>query len=203
MSLSVGSKQLTLNMGTNITANGMNTIPISVNGSDIGITKLTYGGTAAKLIDTDGYLACDFRPTSQGIKSISLGLNAGKRGMVKAGTYKLDLYATVKVLEQEITIKKATLTIKLTEADKAKVTLTSPKGKINLIDRENTSVIYTPKVSGIDSSVKSVSVTGESSEYFTASLNADSKVEVKIKAGKGMSSKQSYPVTIQSVLQNG
>ena len=48
-------------MATNITANGMNTIPISVNGSDIAITKLTYGGSAAKLIDTDKYLACDFR----------------------------------------------------------------------------------------------------------------------------------------------
>lgn len=203
LSLSLGSKQLTLNMATNITANGMNTIPISVNGSDIAITKLTYGGSAAKLIDTDKYLACDFRPSSQGIRSISLGLNAGKRGTVKAGTYKLDLFATIRLLEQEITIKKATLTIKLTEADKAKITLASPKGKINLVDRENTSVIYTPKVSGIDSTVRSVSVEGENAEYFTASLNADNKVEVKLKTGKAMSSKQSYPITIQSVLQNG
>ena len=203
LALSLGSKQLTLNMATNITANGTNTIPISVNGSDIGITKLTYGGSAAKLIDTDGYLACDIRPSSQGIRSISLGLNAGKRGTVKAGTYKLDLFATVNLLEQEIAIKKATLTIKLTEPDKAKITLASPKGKINLIDRENTSVVYTPKVSGIDSAVKSVSVVGENAEYFTASLNADNKVEVKLKTGKGMSSKQSYPLTIQFVLQNG
>lgn len=203
LALSLGSKQLTLNMATNITANGTNTIPISVNGSDIGITKLTYGGSAAKLIDTDGYLACDIRPSSQGIRSISLGLNAGKRGTVKAGTYKLDLFATVNLLEQEIAIKKATLTIKLTEPDKAKVTLASPKGKINLIDRENTSVVYTPKVSGIDSAVRSVSVVGENAEYFTASLNADNKVEVKLKTGKGMSSKQSYPLTIQFVLQNG
>lgn len=203
LALSLGSKQLTLNMATNITANGTNTIPISVNGSDIGITKLTYGGSAAKLIDTDGYLACDIRPSSQGIRSISLGLNAGKRGTVKAGTYKLDLFATVNLLEQEIAIKKATLTIKLTEPDKAKVTLASPKGKINLIDRENTSVVYTPKVSGIDSAVRSVSVVGENAEYFTASLNADNKVEVKLKTGKSMSSKQSYPLTIQFVLQNG
>ncbi len=203
LALSLGSKQLTLNMATNITANGTNTIPISVNGSDIGITKLTYGGSAAKLIDTDGYLACDIRPSSQGIRSISLGLNAGKRGTVKAGTYKLDLFATVNLLQQEIVIKKATLTIKLTEPEKAKVTLASPKGKINLIDRENTSVVYTPKVSGIDSVVRSVSVVGENAEYFTASLNADNKVEVKLKTGKGMSSRQSYPLTIQSVLQNG
>lgn len=203
LSLSLGSKQLTLNMATNITANGTHTIPIAVNGSDIGITRLTYGGTAAKLIETDEYLACDFRPSSQGIRSISLGLNAGKRGNVKAGTYKLDLFATIRLLEQEITIKKATLTIKLTEANKAKVTLASPKGKINLVDRENTSVIYTPKVSGIDSSVRSVSVVGENADYFTASLNADNKVEVKLKTGKAMSSKQSYPLTIQSVLQNG
>lgn len=203
LSLSLGSKQLTLNMATNITANGTNTIPISVNGSDIGITKLTYGGSAAKLIDTNGYLVCDYSPSGQGIRSISLGLNAGKRGTVKAGTYKLDLFATVTLSEQEISIKKATLTIKLTEPDKAKVTLASPKGKINLIDRENTSVVYTPKVSGIDSAVRSVSVVGENAEYFTASLNADNKVEVKLKTGRSMSSKQSYSLTIQSVLQNG
>lgn len=203
LSLSLGSKQLTLNTATNITANGTNTIPISVNGSDIGITKLTYGGSAAKLIDTNGYLVCDYSPSGQGIRSISLGLNAGKRGTVKAGTYKLDLFATVTLLEQEIPIKKATLTIKLTEPDKAKVTLASPKGKINLIDRENTSVVYTPKVSGIDSAVRSVSVVGENAEYFTASLNADNKVEVKLKTGRSMSSKQSYSLTIQSVLQNG
>lgn len=203
LSLSLGSKQLTLNMATNITANGMNTIPISVNGSDIAITKLTYEGSAAKLIDTNGYLVCDIIPSSKGIRNISLGLNAGKRGAVKAGTYKLDLFATVTLFEQEITIKKATLTIKLTEIGKAKVTLASPKGKINLVDRENTSVVYTPKVSGIDSTIREVSVIGENAKYFTASLNADNKVEVKLRTGNNMSSKQSYPLTIQSVLQNG
>jgi len=203
LSLALGNKQLTLNMDTNITANGMNTISISVNGSDIAITKLTYGGSAAKLIDTDGYLVCDIIPSSKGIRNISLGLNAGKRGAVKAGTYKLDLFATVTLPEQEIMIKKATLTIKLTEIGKAKVTLASPKGKINLVDRENTSVVYTPKVSGIDSAIREVSVTGENAKYFTASLNADNKVEVKLRTGNNMSSKQSYPLIIQSVLQNG
>lgn len=204
MSLALGSRKLTLNMATNRTANGMNTIPVSVNGSNIAIKKLTYAGTAAQLIDTAGYLACEAETNVQGaVNGISLGLNAGKRGSVKPGTYKLDLYATVTINEQDVTIKKATLTIKLTEAGTAKVAFASPKGKINLIDRANTSVVYTPKVSGIDSPIERVNVTGDSAEYFTASLNADNKVEIRAKAGRSMSTKDAYSVNIQSVLQNG
>ncbi|MDE7321998.1 MAG: hypothetical protein K2N73_04590 [Lachnospiraceae bacterium] len=209
LSLAMGSKQLTLNMATNITANGTNTIPVFVNGSNIAITKLTYDGTAQPLIDTAGYLDFEFKSKDQ---SISLGLNAGKRGAVKPGTYKLNLYATVNVPDlsapdqvKEVQIKKTTLTIKLTEEGTAKVTLASPKGQINLIDRANTSVVYTPKVSGIDASIKSVSV-DEDSEYaecFTAFLNDDNKVEVKVKAGRSMSVKDPYKVTIVSVLNNG
>ena len=209
LALALGSKQVTLNMATNVTANGMHTIPVAVNGSDIAITKLTYDGTAQPLIDTYGYLNVDFSFKNQ---SINLGLNAGKRGPVKPGTYKLNLYATINIPDssmpdqvREIQIKKATLTVKLAEEGTAKVTLASPKGKINLVDRANTSVVYTPKISGIDASIKSVSVDGESenAKYFTAFLNDDNKVEVKARAGRSMSTKDAYDVTIVSVLHNG
>ena len=93
---------------------------------------------------------------AQGIKAIELGLNEGKRGAVKPGTYKLEIRAVVRVADQRYTIKKSVLTVKLTEVGSAKVKLASPKGKINLIDRENTSVVYTPKVSGVESTVESV-----------------------------------------------
>ncbi len=209
LSLALGSKQLTLNMATNITANGTNTIPVSVSGSNTAITKMTYDGTAKQLIETAGYLDFEFKSKDQ---SIHLGLNAGMRGAVKPGTYKLNLYATINVPDisapdqmKEVQIKKATLTIKLTEEGAAEVKLVSPKGKINLIDRANTSVVYTPKVNGIDASIKSVSVDegSEHAECFTAFLNDDNKVEVKVKAGRSMSVKDSYNVTIVSVLNNG
>lgn len=119
LALALGSKQVTLNMATNVTANGMHTIPVAVNGSDIAITKLTYDGTAQPLIDTYGYLNVEFSFKNQ---SINLGLNAGKRGPVKPGTYKLNLYATINIPDssmpdqvREIQIKKATLTVKLAE----------------------------------------------------------------------------------------
>ncbi len=65
--------------------------------------------------------------------------------------------------------------------------------------------MYTPKVNGIDASIKSVSVDegSEHAECFTAFLNDDNKVEVKVKAGRSMSVKDSYNVTIVSVLNNG
>lgn len=199
MALALGSKQLTLNMGTNISANGTNGIAVSVNNSDISVTSITYDGTAKQLIDA-GYLSYAFDAKGQKIR---LGLVDGKRGTFKAGSYKLNLYATIKVGGQSVMIKKATLTIRLAEASAAKVTLSSPKGKINLVDRENTSVVYTPKISGIDTSISSVSVTGENVELFSASLNQDKKVEVKAKPGKNMSYKTTYEVTILVTMVNG
>lgn len=199
MVLALGSKQLTLNMGTNIKANGTNNIAVSVNNSDVTVTSLSYDGTAKPLIDA-GYLSYEFDAKGQALR---LGLVDGKRGTVKAGNYKLDLYATINVGSQSMMIKKATLTIKLVEPSAAKVTLSSPKGKINLIDRGNTSIVYTPKISGIDTTIRSVSVTGENTEYFTAFLNQDKKVEIKANTGKNMSSKTTYAVTILVKLENG
>lgn len=121
---------------------------------------------------------------------------------MKPGIYKLEIRAAVSVADQKYTIRKTVLTIRLTEIGSAKVKFASPKGKINLIDRENTSVVYTPKVSGVDSTVESVRVTGENAQYFTATLNADNKVEVKAIDGKLMSVKDTYNVNIQSTLKN-
>ena len=202
LSLVLGQKQVTLNMATNINANGRIEVPVSVNNSDIRIDELQFSGTAIKLMGDNGYLYCDDVPSAQGIKAVELGLNEGKCGAVKPGTYKLEIRAAVRVADQKYTIKKTVLTIKLTEIGSAKVKFASPKGKINLIDRENTSVVYTPKVSGVDSTVESVRVTGENAQYFTATLNADNKVEVKAIDGKLMSVKDTYNVNIQSTLKN-
>ncbi len=202
LSLILGQKQATLNMVTNIAANGEIEIPVSVNSSDIRIDELQFSGTATKLKEDYGYLHYDDVPSAQGIKAIELGLNEGKRGAVKPGTYKLEIRAVVRVADQKYTIKKSVLTVKLTEVGSAKVKLASPKGKINLIDRENTSVVYTPKVSGVESTVESVRVVGENAQYFTATLNADNKVEVKAIEGKSMSVKDTYPVNLQFQLKN-
>lgn len=45
-------------------------------------------------------------------------------------------------------------------------------------------------------------MTGENAQYFTATLNADNKVEVKAIDGKLMSVKDTYNVNIQSTLKN-
>lgn len=202
LSLILGQKQATLNMATNIAANGEIEIPVSVNSSDIRIDELQFSGTATKLKEDYGYLHYDEVISAQGIKAVELGLNEGKRGAVKPGTYKLEIRAVVRVADQSYTIKKSVLTVKLTEVGSAKVKLVSPKGKINLIDRKNTSVVYTPKVSGVDSTVESVRVVGENAQYFTATLNADNKVEVKAIERKSMSVKDTYPVNLQFLLKN-
>lgn len=198
LTLALGSKQITLNMGTNIKDHGKSSIPVSVSGNDVRITDIGYDGTAQQLIEKK-ILSYEFDAKKQ---MINLGLIKDSQSAVKAGSYKLNLYASVMVGGNSITIKKATLTIKLTDEKAAKVTLASPKGKINLIERSTTSTVYTPKVSGIDSPVKSVCVTGDNQKYFTAGLNQDNKVEVKAKSGVGMTAKMTYKVTILSTLEN-
>ena len=200
LKLAIGKKQLTLNVGTNISDHGENSIPVSVSGNSIPIAELFYDGTAKSLIDNK-VLSYKYDSRNQTIK---LGLIKNSKGSVKAGSYKLNLYATIMVGENPVTIKKETLTIKIMDEKAAKVTMSSPKGKINLIERNTTSIVYTPKVSGIESSVKSVRVTGDNQKFFTASINSDKKIEVKAKAGvEGMSSKTTYSVPILSTLENG
>lgn len=200
LTLALGSKQLTLNMGTNIRDHGINSIPVSVSGNAVRITDIVYNGTAQQLIDK-GVLSYGFDAKKQ---TINLGLVKDAQSAFKTGSYKLNLYASIMVGENSVTIKKATFTIKIVDEKAAKVTLASPKGKINLIERNTTSVVYTPKVSGIESRVKSVSVTGDNQKFFTAVLNQDNKVEVKARTGvSGMSSKTTYQVTVLSTLENG
>lgn len=199
LSLVLGKKQVILNMGTiakdNVVSNV--SVPVSISGNDVQITSMRIDGTAQTLIDS-GALSYRFDPKKQ---MINLGL--GKNSQMKKGSYRLNLYASIMVGDSPIEVKKATLTIKIMDEKSAKVTLTSGKGKINLIERSTTSVVYTPKVSGIDSPIKSVAVTGDNAKLFTASLNGDNKVEVKAKTRAVMSSKTTYKVAILATLENG
>lgn len=217
LSLTLGQKQLTLNTAVKTNTLGANSIsvPLSVSGNSARITALDFDGTARKLIDGEvvkgnligkDVLYCKFDANKQVIK---LGLNGDSKSSFKTGSYKLDLYATIAIGDRSIKIKKATLTIKVVDEKAAKVTLSSPKGKINLIERDTTSIIYTPKVSGIESTIKDVWVTGGdndvSRKFFTAAYNtADKKVEIKAKPNvEGMSSKSTYTVKLLVTLENG
>lgn len=217
LSLTLGQKQLTLNTAVKTSALGVNSIsvPLSVSGNSAKITELRYDGTARKLIDGEvikgnlvgkDVLYCRFDANKQVIK---LGLNEESKSAFKTGSYKLDLYATIMVGEQPVEIKKATLTIKVVDEKAAKVTLSSPKGKINLIERDATSIVYTPKVSGVESAIESAWVTGSdndvSRKFFTAAYSTDDKkIEIKAKPNvEGMSSKSTYTVKLLVRLENG
>lgn len=194
----LGNKQVTLNLATNIEDNGAVTVPISVGGNNIRITDIEYAGNAKELIENK-LLSYEFDVKKQVIK---IGLIKDSQSAVRAGNYKLDLYASIVVGENSVKIKKTTLGIKCTDEKAAKVTFSSPKGKINLVERSNTSVVYTPKISGMDSDIRSVSVTGDNQKLFTATLNQDNKVEIKARTGVAMTAKTTYNVTILTTLEN-
>ena len=213
LSLALGQKQLTLNTAvkadpsiiqrkslssiTKEEREKISFIPLSIGGGDIQIEDIDYDGTAAELIYKE-ILCCKFYDDE-----IRLGLNKESQSAIKTGSYKLNLYATIAIGDQSIQIKKATLTIKIVDEKSAKVTMSSAKGKINLIERSTTSVVYTPKVSGIESSISAVVVTGDNQKFFAASYT-DQKIEIKAKSNvEGMSSKTTYTVSLLVTLENG
>lgn len=75
-------------------------------------------------------------------------------------------------------------------------------GVINLLDRENTQVVYTPTVKNYISDIKSVALEGANSNIFTATYN-NGKIYVKAKVGKNISANKAYLLNMKFTLESG
>lgn len=174
------TKKISLNMAHNIKNNGSVSVDVSVkNNSSIAIEKVRCDAANAKgkqLIDS-GYLNFAY-DAAEG--TLDIGLNENRPSGVKAGNYSFKVYATI---SGEMELKPATLNIVLTDASKSPDVKLSGKGQINLVDRKNTSILYTIKLSNMTSTVRSVSTMGNNAELFDAKLTDDGKVEIKAVEG--------------------
>lgn len=123
-----------------------------------------------------------------------------KNGAVK-GSYKVAVNGTVSGKP----IKG--FSVKVTLTDKAPEVILSAKGKINLANRDGTSVVYTPKLKNLPEtlSVKSVRLdkTAQDSGFFRVKFSDDGKVVLTAVTGKAMNPKTKYKPVLIFILSNG
>ncbi len=177
------TKKVSLNMAHNIKDNGSVSVDVSVkNNSSIGVETVRCDAANAKgkeLVDS-GYLKLSY-DAAKG--TLEIGLDENRPSGIRAGNYNFKVYATISGGTE---LKPATLGITLMDASKSPDVKLSGKGQINLVDRKNTSVLYTIKLSNMTSTVKSVKTMGNNAELFDASLTDDGKVEIKAAEGVSM-----------------
>lgn len=122
----------------------------------------------------------------------------------KAGTYKYTVYGIINGKQLR---KPASLTVTVVDGQSdpnkkaAKLTL-SAKGSINLVDRDGTSIIYTPKIANASGTVETVELGGKDCSLFTANA-IDGKIELKAVKGEAMQTKTPYELTFKATLDNG
>lgn len=195
--LVLDSTKVTLNTATSVQQNGKMTIGVSVKNHDAEIKSITYKAdkNSAKLFN-QGYLYFTYDEANQ---QLLLGLNQGKGEGIKDGSYKITLGGTVEVGGQEIALKGTTLTVTLTS--KAPTVKLAAKGSIDLVQRENTSIVYTPTLSNVMAKVADVKLTGSYTSYFDAEVE-NGKIYVRA-TDKPMSTKITYAVGMVLTLDNG
>ena len=116
----------------------------------------------------------------------------------KAASYKFNVFGT---LENGTTIK-APLTVKIVDkAPQACVTL-SAKGSIDVLNRDTTQIVYTPKISNMSGTIKEVQLKGNAANLFEAELE-DGKIVLKAKPDANLITKYNYELKMQLTMDNG
>ncbi len=214
--MKLSEKNITLNSALGCDEYGMQTVTASVKGSPLEVSTLVIKGknSSAQYLLDSGYL----RTLISG-NALKLGLVPMFRDEIKAGTYKFDVTGTVNDGSLKgILLKSVTLTVKI--SDKAPTSLYKLKGKgtINIVDRADTYIKYTPTITGLNAkSVKAVSLTGENASMFTVALcakgtrlpngkivkNEQGAIVLRAREGVTLKNKAKYEVWISSTLDNG
>ena len=196
--LVLDNSKITLNMEHNIQKNGEFKIAVAAKNNDSRIEDvIPLRDSKNKTLFDSGYLYIDFNSEEQ---VLYVGLNRGMGESVKAGTYKVNLVGKIMVGETEQSLKATTLTITL--ADKAPTVSLKAKGSIDLVRRQDTSIVYTPTYKNVTAEAKQVRLSGAYAEYFSAKVE-EGKVIVSAREDKAMSTKITYPVNVTLTLDNG
>ncbi len=112
------------------------------------------------------------------------------------GTYKLNVFADF----EGVKTSAASLTVKAVKQS-AKLTLT-PEGNINLINREDSKIKYTPAISGVNGKIKTVSLNGIHSQLFTCEYK-DKVINVRAKEKAILRKDTEYTITVEAHLDTG
>lgn len=176
-------------------------------------TGLTLNGanTANELLEKVQITAADKK--SQGVlnQTLVLGYDAGT-GMLSAalngegpagGTYKYNLTLQDSVFAKPL---KTTVSIKVVKvADMSKCVKVTAKGSIDVLNRDGTNVVVTPKFTNIaaDAKVSSISLTGRDAHLFEIADINGSAATLQLKDSAHVITKYKYEVKLAYVIETG
>ena len=195
----LGQKSITLNMAHSKTANGVVVIPVEAKNNMNRIRNVEYLGAnknSEKLLES-GYLRIDYNEQGQ---QLEIGLADTVPEGIKAGTYTIAVKGYL--YEDGLALTKTNLKIILVSDTKKPTVKLTPKSNINLIDRENTAILYTPKIQNMTASITAVKATGADAKYFKARLLSDGRIEVKAISDMPMSTTTRYTLGLEMSFDN-
>lgn len=174
--LVLSKKALTLNKNAAVAPYEADTLSFTVKDAPIAdIVKLSVKAADAKsqkemgrsiVVETDALT-----------DSVTASLNDVKT--LKKGTYKFTVYAE---LTNECKVS-TTVSVKVVDVVAQKTVKLAAKGKIDVLNRDTTKVVYTPKYSNVSGEVATVKLTGRSSHLFDAKV-VDGKIVLTVACGE-------------------
>ncbi|MCR4922792.1 MAG: hypothetical protein K5931_02155 [Lachnospiraceae bacterium] len=193
------------------------TLPAYITGSDLEIKAYDFIGINSKskeLLD-NAYLKLD-----KAEDAFTIALSPEGSELVKTGSYKFTVSAIIAGEgEEEIKTEPLRLSLKIIDKEGSSLLKLSQKGKINLLDRDKSFILYSPKLNkGLNAgSIESLSLEGEDKDLFEASLiekggrlsdgrlsEADTGlIELKAKSLAAIESSKAYTLTFNMLLDNG
>ena len=199
--LVLSKNTITLNENASVAAYETYAVKVSVkNAPTAEIAKLSVGAADAKAQKELGR-SIVFSTTEDG--TVVAKLNDTKE--LKKGNYKFNVYAK---LTDNCTVK-TKVTVKVVNVAAEKTVKLSAKGSIDVLNRDTTAILYTPKLTNITGNITDVKLTGRSSHLFKAEL-VDGKIKVTVKGDSKeaqnaikLVTKYNYGVKMQLALDNG
>ena len=190
-----------LNSETNVQQNGTTVSKVSFkNNSDTKVASATFNGknAAAVALLNNRSLYLKFNSETQQIEA---GINQGCT--IKAGSYSYIMKSVITVNGQNIEVKDKAFTIKIIDGTKSKAKITvSANGSINLLDRENSYIMYTPKFANLTAKVTDVELEGSNASFFNAEV-VDGYIYVRANANVAMRSAATYKLRMNVETDNG
>lgn len=121
------------------------------------------------------------------------------------GTYKFNVNAT---LTETCTLK-TTVSVKIVDVVPEKTVTLKQSGSIDVLNRDTTALMYTPKLKNITGEIVDVKLTGRAAHLFKAELE-DGKIKVTVKGNNkeeqnkvNLVTKYNYRVNMQLTIANG
>lgn len=199
-SLVLSKKTLTLNKNAVVSAYEADTMKASIKaapGANLkAVTVEAANNKAAALLDTSIAFS-----VAEGTVTASL---KNTENLAK-GTYKFNVTAQI---TDTYTVK-AAFSVKIVDTEQNKAVTLKQSGSIDVLNRDTTAVIYTPKLSGITGKITGVKLTGRAAHLFKAELE-NGNIKVTVKGGSkeeqnkvNLITKYNYRMNLQLTVSNG